>query len=1123
MAMTLKRKLLASFFAIVLILVAAISLAYVYRLTLIPRLCLEWADLDCRIDRFDISLDRHHLVLELGELTVANSEGKNLLGSQQLSLKLTWTELFKQQLMLDQLYWRGLIIDTVIVNRWLDELAVGSNDELGSDSTVEDATRWRYAIRQMELTDWQILLPSNKTPLSIIIDRLTSSIDEQKHRRSIILSGSFHERPIKLAVDMTQPLYAMQEKSLFDVKLNADIAGIIIVSNGEVDLLGQQRDSRFDFNIDARAISEIAALFDLPSPNFHAFNLQGKIQARVGEFYHLNDFSVLVSTDRDSRVNVRGNVKDIFSRISPNLLVDINISSLSRLLATFGTVMENDLSISARGEMLRDGDIIALHDLDVGVSFDNATTQFGDQYTLSDSQLELAITLKDLLSQDDFSLPLLLKGGLLSSNIDLHNEAYGFDINIIELPLTVTDESLLLKLDGQYKSESLKFDLSLGDDWNSLLIELTSSLLKASVKADLSDEVMIFDSRVELRSAERLSTAFELPLPAIETLIVDATLAIGDSINVQQSRLQLVNDSIAMTARTDWDSNKQGHNASLELTAGNFSDLGKFIQQLRLDLEHIADAPVLLAMLATRSTVDVGRVKTIPVIDKERWDEVIKNNPWALSPIAIKSALLFKPDQLEIHSLSIDMAGELVDAHIKADGLFGEAKKTLNASIDTRLKPGAFASLEQPLSIHGTVASEGATISSNDLLIRYQHGVGNLDFILDTRNPEKPDLSAIIAIDDLDLSLFIRQWKKNQSTLSAERDNVIKEVDTEQLKTEVSKGGKVIPDRPLPIKWLQAANLDIDYRINRLNLDRLVVNEWHGEIELKEGVFNWPESKLDLLDGDITFSAKIDSQQATPYWQFTMSLEQLNPARMRSDKQNLLDGPISSRIELNGNGTELRELMASLNGRVTLGMDDVTLHGANLNSLAPNFIKSTLRILNPFADKNKDQEKETFFECSVFHALFTDGVMLADDSILARTTETDVTASWQLNLQTEEQVIQAYPKQRATLSIPTGDLAKAIEITGTLANPEVGVNTTDLVVGSAKTAFFFVGGWIYVMSKNELDKKLEEEGVCQQARDYWLQYSLAEMQQHRLDKQQEKEKKKAENKSKTNRSRRPRR
>ena len=91
-----------------------------------------------------------------------------------------------------------------------------------------------------------------------------------------------------------------------------------------------------------------------------------------------------------------------------------------------------------------------------------------------------------------------------------------------------------------------------------------------------------------------------------------------------------------------------------------------------------------------------------------------------------------------------------------------------------------------------------------------------------------------------------------------------KDGDKEQIKTRTAKDGKVIPDIAFPVECLQAATLDIDYRINRLNLHVLSINSWQGKIALKDSVLNWPESKLDLLGGDIIFDLHIDAQQPKP-------------------------------------------------------------------------------------------------------------------------------------------------------------------------------------------------------------------------------------------------------------------
>ena len=84
---------------------------------------------------------------------------------------------------------------------------------------------------------------------------------------------------------------------------------------------------------------------------------------------------------------------------------------------------------------------------------------------------------------------------------------------------------------------------------------------------------------------------------------------------------------------------------------------------------------------------------------------------------------------------------------------------------------------------------------------------------------------------------------------------------------------------------------------------------------------------------------------------------------------------------------------------------------------------------------------------------------------------------------------------------------------GSLAKPVIGVNTSDLIKGSAKTAFFFVGGFVFTMSKTQWDKSTEKESACKKSRDYWLQYSIAEMKQHEQGQQQKKVEKKAAKKS----------
>ena len=557
---------------------------------------------------------------------------------------------------------------------------------------------------------------------------------------------------------------------------------------------------------------------------------------------------------------------------------------------------------------------------------------------------------------------------MLSANLDWDQHAYGFDINVNQLPLTVTDQSLILELVGSYKEQPVNLDFSLDENWTLLVATLQSPLLNANTRADLAGAAMGFDNQLELLDDEMLSALFKMPLPSIDKLTFDARLVMGDSLVIENSKIRLANESLSVKFDSQWKSKAGVHDIGIDLGAKQFSELAKFNRQIRLNIDNAPDTSIFLANFATRTTVDTSTQPIMPRIDDAKWVEVIQNNPWALSPLTFKSTVRYRPERLVINSLVMDMVGPLIDSHIKGKADFSRSDNNLDLTIDTQVKSGAFRLLEDDFSLRGVIASEGNIISGKDLLLRYGQGVSDLDFVLNIEDRDKPALKASINIDDLDLSPVMRQWQESEAVLS--KAEVIEEVaDEETLETEATSDGRVIPDTPLPIDWLNSATLDIDYRINRLSLSMLTVNQWQGAIKLDDGVLDWPQNKLDLLGGDVTFDVHVDSRRSIPYWQFNMEVDHLDPADIRSSQEALLDGPISGRIELKGQGEDLRGLMSSLDGRVSLGMDEVKLHGANLNSLAPNFIKSTLRILNPFSENDKDKDKETFFECAVFHAL----------------------------------------------------------------------------------------------------------------------------------------------------------
>lgn len=1112
--MSTKAKLLGGLSATLLLLLIATGLLLSNRLALIIQACDRFAGLDCQIDSLELSATHNELKLLAGDIHIATPEQGTMLASQYLALTLNWRELFDRKLTLQQLNWEGLSVDGAAVQQWLHHQFPSPSQPTAKEppeelnEPTESPGSWQVIISDLKLANWQFLVPVNGKSMELKIDELTSSRNIEELERPLLIKGSFEGRPINVKATMTLLLYSLRQHKPFELDLSGDIAGIKINTKGEVDFYNDDYESWFDFDIEARAIPDIAALFGIKLPVYEELTARGRIHERVGKAFDLEQLALKLKTSNDLRIDISGRASNITANIEPEIVVDLNISSLKRLLTFFDIDTGVDLEIQAQAELDGENGLLVLNNFDAGVNLNGASTHYGKQYTLADSKATLEIPLQQLLTQDDFKLPLLLEGGTLSANVDIDADAFGFDIGIHKLPITITGTGLGLNLEGSYKQTPLTVDFGLDEDWGLLVAKVDSELVRATSRANLATPVMTFDNHIELVSHELLTELIKVPLPPIESLLVDAALHIGDKVVLDSTKLSLTNNTLAIETISKWNPSKQSQEITLDVNSNNASHLAEFIQQIEFDLKHLPPVNFILGTLATRTSVDLSQQKQIPTLKADDWLKVVENNPWSLAPTTLKSSINLQADQLTISSFSWAMKGRYVDSHIGGAARFKKDDISIDLKIDSAFKPGAFEGLNEPFSLRGSVASDEQVIRSDDLFIGYDDGEGHIKFSLDNSKPEKRALTASIKVQDLDLAPIIQQYQENESLVQPEEE-APPTAEEAELKTEIASDGRVIPELPLPVEWTRTMELDIDYQIEQLNLDIVAIKQWQGSLTVADGVFDWPENTLALLGGDIIFNAHIDTTQATPYWQLAFQAERLNPIKLNLDRPSLLDGPMSARVELSGYGDNTRSLLASLDGRVSLGMNEVTLHGANLNALAPNFIKSTLRILNPFSGKN-DTEEETYFECGVFHALLDDGFMLADKSILARTRETDIAALWQLDLKTEKQVIQAYPKQRATIAIPTGDLASAVEISGTLAKPKIGVNNRDLVTGSAKTAFFFVGGWVYVMSKNEWDKSREEESACQQARDYWLAHSLQEMQQHEMNNQEKKAAKKAE-------------
>ncbi len=267
---------------------------------------------------------------------------------------------------------------------------------------------------------------------------------------------------------------------------------------------------------------------------------------------------------------------------------------------------------------------------------------------------------------------------------------------------------------------------------------------------------------------------------------------------------------------------------------------------------------------------------------------------------------------------------------------------------------------------------------------------------------------------------------------------------------------KIFPDKPFDVRFLNRFGASVDVEIARLMMPRFAAEDLHLRAGVKNGRLKITPfaSKIGggRLTGDlemvpqgksIVVSTSIDAKNVDLDW-IAKSLQ------VKEGSQGLLN----LTVRLKGRGNSVAGILAGLDGDLIATMGKGHFPLTNLNLLEADIGKSLLKLLNPF---DKDNEG-TDVNCLVMDFNIAKGKAKSDIILLDDPQKTLVGRA-DVDLGTEELDVwlDSKPKggigseQTGKISISVEELARSFKLGGTLAHPEVELDTlkTAKTVGTA--------------------------------------------------------------------------
>ncbi|MEN9902572.1 MAG: hypothetical protein RL651_1236 [Pseudomonadota bacterium] len=262
---------------------------------------------------------------------------------------------------------------------------------------------------------------------------------------------------------------------------------------------------------------------------------------------------------------------------------------------------------------------------------------------------------------------------------------------------------------------------------------------------------------------------------------------------------------------------------------------------------------------------------------------------------------------------------------------------------------------------------------------------------------------------------------------------------------------------------------------------------WQGQVKANVGTLIMPDGiKLESLDGVITATAD-DSLILQPLTFRVGSGQVVADGRLNAvhsaipvlharglatgfdfghvmaqlGKGNLVSGgPTQAAFNVKTQGSSLAALAANANGALQFSVGSATVNNS-IVSLGGDFLLTLANAVNPLRKSNDTSE----LTCLVAYLPVNNGLVKINQGVGMRTQNLDLTLDGQVNLGTEALNINFQPKERSGLT--TGvSAAGLVQVTGTLANPRMGINKSGVVKQAVGVGLAIVTGGISLAAQN---------------------------------------------------------
>lgn len=298
---------------------------------------------------------------------------------------------------------------------------------------------------------------------------------------------------------------------------------------------------------------------------------------------------------------------------------------------------------------------------------------------------------------------------------------------------------------------------------------------------------------------------------------------------------------------------------------------------------------------------------------------------------------------------------------------------------------------------------------------------------LDLR-PDPPAVTAALHSDLLDLDDLAGLVGAPPATGAGETASPAQEERAQRREEE----GRLLPDKEINPDLWSNFDLDVDYSADRIESAYLPIDRIQVHAASDSGWLTVDPLVTGLADGTVVGFASLDGTRVPMAGAFDIRIEALQLqdmlAKLGIDGEGF--GEIDGRIQLEGRGRAISELLGSANGQVVLTMAGGAIDALIVEAIGLDIAESILVL---FDSMGQAEEDKTPIRCAIVNLELEQGVATARPVVID-TVDSKITIDGQINLRDEtlDIFIESLPKDPSLFSAN-----QPIHVDGPLLSPSV--------------------------------------------------------------------------------------